>query len=91
MAEINQICISVAGMGNFTVDSYMGVWFDNECMYWETHLSMLNETHYVSLYQSFIDTMHEEDESEHFEISLIEFKRIMEQLFQAYRIMKGEL
>ncbi|QEG11474.1 hypothetical protein KMI13_143 [Klebsiella phage KMI13] len=92
MAKVNQIMIVVEGIGGFTIDSYMGVWFDNEeGMYWETHASMLNETHYESLYSSFMEMMHEVDESDWFELSLVEFKHIMEQLFQCYRIMKGEL
>lgn len=91
MAEIDNISITVEGMGEFVIDSYMGVWFSNELMYWETHASMLNEKHYESLYTSFLNMMYEEDESEYFEISLIEFKRIMEKLFQCYRIMKGDL
>lgn len=92
MAKIKQICITVEGAGGFTIDSYMNVWFDNEdSMYWETHASMLNETHYESLYSSLMEMMREEDESEWFELSLKEFKRIMEQLFQCYRIMKDEL
>ncbi|AWY06952.1 hypothetical protein KNT92_gp057 [Klebsiella phage Mineola] len=91
MAEIDNISITVEGMGEFVIDSYMGVWFSNELMYWETHASMLNETHYESLYSSFMEMMHEVDESDWFELSLVEFKRIMEQLFQCYRIMKGEL
>ncbi|MGQ3469400.1 DUF7200 domain-containing protein, partial [Xanthomonas campestris] len=46
---------------------------------------------YESLYSSFMEMMHEVDESDWFELSLVEFKRIMEQLFQCYRIMRGEL
>jgi hypothetical protein len=30
MAKVNQIMIVVEGIGGFTIDSYMGVWFDNE-------------------------------------------------------------
>lgn len=86
--EINTASLVVLGVGQFTVDSYMGVWFDDEeGVYWETHVSMLNVKQYPSLWENFKETA--EDADTEFELTFDEFCKILEKVFQLYEIIKG--
>lgn len=86
--EINQLSMVVIGVGMFTVDNCMGVWFDDEeSVYWETHASMLNIKQYPSLYDNFKETAKEEGVE--YDLSFEEFCKILEKIFQMYAIIKG--
>ncbi|UJJ22045.1 hypothetical protein [Erwinia phage Virsaitis27] len=86
--EINQISMLVTGVGTFTVDNYMGVWFDDEeGVYWETHASILNIKHYPSLWENFKETAKKEDTE--YNLSFKEFCKILEKVFQMYQVIKG--
>ncbi|ARW57486.1 hypothetical protein FDI23_gp063 [Serratia phage CHI14] len=86
--EINQISMVVTGVGTFTVDNYMGVWFDDEeGVYWETHASMLNIKQYPSLYDNFKEIAKEEGTE--YNLSFKEFCKILEKVFQMYQVIKG--
>ncbi|BBC78108.1 Hypothetical protein KNT65_gp060 [Escherichia phage EcS1] len=87
--KINTASLVVLGLGQFTVDGDMGVWFDEEDygVYWETHVSMLNVKQYPSLWENFKETAYEE--AAEFEITFDEFCKILEKVFQLYYVIKG--
>lgn len=88
--KLINISIAIENYGIFYVDQYMKIsFFPNKTGvgYWESHVSELNESEYVSTHEKFLDFLYHADLTSHY-IDIHEFKKMMEKVFQAYCLLR---